>query len=176
MSNTKGRQVKGKPKAKIVPINRNTKVPEIDLEKEFEGAKQVMINTLNVQIIKSKNIETYVLIRNERLAYFKDSLNDLIVDPCNIRGVKSIATEIHNLYKTMLDIVQAITLEDMCVEEIADPFAGLYSGYEECATDDEMFVNYLKYKTVQPFAEKLIQLHSCVQESLKIKEASNGTK
>ena len=146
-------------KAKIAPIK--PKLPP--MEDVFNEAKEMFAMTVDVQIKNAERVDNLLNIR-DMLKRFSD-IPTVKLDTCKYYQQVSVDT-----YKKIRERVDEFNLEEFKKETIKDYFEGIIPKVDDINNDKDLQEAAIIFMSVQPYGQKLIQLHQLMQDELYKRE------
>ena len=151
-----------------VPVNDGPKNMD-ELKEYFDDAIkgiEMVLEAGSKQALRIDNVmECYLQYSDYRKKIYKEKDVSVIV------GIE-LAEHMQGVYNSMLAIVDELTFDSFKDPEMKDPFSDLITYFTDpsdanAMTCVDLFYDYVTYRCVVPFGEKIENLHRLVQESLE---------
>lgn len=146
-SAAKMKTVKPKPKPKLPPI-----------EEVFDEAKEMFAMTVDVQIKNAKRVDNLLNIRDYLKTFYGEA-----PDVIKCKKYQQFSVE---AYEKVRKAVDGFSLDEFEKETIKDYFEGIIPKVEDLVTDEDLCRAGLVFLSVQPYGQKLIQLHQLMQDEI----------
>ena len=148
-------------KAKVIKNENKIDLPP--MEEVFESAKAMFLLTVETQIKTARRVDNLMNIRDYAQRFWGDEKKDL--DYFKVLWRKSI-----EIYQKIYECSEQFTLEEFLKDEIKDYYAELIPHTEDIEWDDELCEAGLIWLSVQPYGQKLIQLHQLIKDEAAKRE------
>lgn len=149
--------------SKVKVIKNENKVELPPMEEVFENAKAMFLLTVETQIKTARRVDNLMNIRDYAQRFWGDEKKDL--DYFKVLWRKSI-----EIYQKIYECSKQFTLEEFLKDEIKDYYAELIPHTEDIEWDDELCEAGLIWLSVQPYGQKLIQLHQLIKDEAAKRE------
>lgn len=149
--------------SKVKVIKNENKVELPPMEEVFENAKAMFLLTVETQIKTARRVDNLMNIRDYAQRFWGDEKKDL--DYFKVLWRKSI-----EIYQKIYECSEQFTLEEFLKDEIKDYYAELIPHTEDIEWDDELCEAGLIWLSVQPYGQKLIQLHQLIKDEAAKRE------
>lgn len=135
------------------------------IEEVFEEAKKLFVMTVETQIKTAKRVDNLLNIRelaiNFRGREWLSALGDQEVPYYKILQNLSVST-----YERILEASKGFDLEEFKKPEIKDYFEDIVPSSESVETMGDLLNAAIVFLSVQPYGNKLIQMHQLIQQEL----------
>ena len=142
-------------RAKIAP--KQAALPPI--EDVFNEAKEMFALTVDTQIKTASRVDNLLNIR-DMVKRFWD-LPTVKIDKCKKYQQVSI-----DAYKSIREQVDNFELAEFEKDTIKDYFEGIIPAVDDIKDDDQLLEAAIIFMSVQPYGQKLIQLHQLMQDEI----------
>jgi len=146
--------------AKVKPMPILPERP--NLEEHFKIAKEGFIVTVETALETSKRVDNLMNLRDMSRRFWKDDATHN--DVKYFKMLQHIST---NAYEDILNAVKEFDLEEFKKEEMKDYFEDIIPKVEDINTEQELLQAAIIFMTVQPFGNKMVEVHRLVQEDLE---------
>lgn len=147
--------------ARIQPVKREELPP---IEEVFSEARDMLAMTVDTQAKTATRIDNLMNIRDFVLKYYNW---DIPSDVDLIRYCKTLQELSIETYEAIAEEVRKWTLEQFSGEKLDDLLGDLIPGIHEIENDNDMIVASLKFLSVKPYGEKMIQLHQLIGDEIE---------
>ena len=127
-----------------------------ELQKAFDDMKKISLIIIDTQIKTAKRIDNMSNIR----AYMRDFLDET---PSMILIRAGVNASIE-AYEAVREATEAWTLEEFMKPEIKNYFEHITPSSDDVEDDMALCFAMIKYLSVKPYGEKLVQSHHLIQE------------
>ena len=147
--------------AKVKVMPPKPKLPP--MEDVFKEAKEMYAMTVDVQIKNAERVDNLLNIR-DMLKRFWD-LPTVKLEECKRYQKVSIDT-----YKKVREAVDEFDLDEFKKETIKDYFEHIIPKVDDIDDDKKLLEAAIIFMSVQPYGQKLIQLHQLMQDEIAKRE------
>lgn len=150
--------------AKLAP-KENVKEKLEPIEDVFEDAKKMFIMTVETQIKTAKRVDNLLNIRDLAINFmgreWLSQLHDQELHYYKILQDLSVET-----YERILEASKGFELEEFLKPEIKDYYEDIVPKVENIDTIGSLLQAAIVFLSVQPYGNKLIQMHQLIQSEL----------
>lgn len=142
----------------VKPKKQEENLPPI--EKVFEEAKNLFLMTIETQIKTAARIDNLLNIRDLAQNFWKDKKD------IDINYLKSLQQLSIMAYEEILEASKEFNLEEFKKPEVKDYYEHLVPKVEDVANEEELLAATIKFLSIQPYGNKLVQMHQLIQQEL----------
>lgn len=128
------------------------------IEDVFEEAKSMFAMTVDTQIKTAKRVDNLMNIRDFCKKFWNNQAGN------DIEYWKTMQDLSVNTYRKIREVVDSFELVDFRAIEVKDYFADLIPSVETITTEQQLCEAALIFMSVQPYGNKLVQMHQLIQE------------
>ena len=152
--------------AKIKALEPQKKMRPI--EEVFDEAKAMFKLTVDTNEKTAHRIDNLLNVRDYAIKFWGSSDKAPKLD---IPYFKMLAEVGIDTYKEISKRVDLFDLEDFKKEEVTNYFEDLVPTFDEVKTQEELAIAGIKFLSVQPYGQKLVQLHRLMLDEIAQREA-----
>lgn len=147
-----------KPKAKV-DVNK-------EIEEAFDEFKKGINAILDNEIRNAVRVDNlFVMFQTIRLDWKLDYLDDIKYPEGKAFGyAKDLCEMQKNTYKILKLKFNELKVEDLKAKDLPDPFLPLLRPIDEISTARSLIEDYIVFRCVRPFGERLEQMHAKIYE------------
>lgn len=144
-------------KVKVAPRKQPQNLPPI--EDVFNEAKDMFALTVDTQIKTAARVDNLLNIRDMAKRFW--DIPSVKMDDCKRYQQVSI-----DAYKSIREKVDEFSFEEFEKDTVKDYFEGIIPKVEDIKDDKQLLEAAIIFMSVQPYGQKLIQLHQLIQDEI----------